>query len=68
MTLKEIEKAIQENEKLYEEKVINNNDYIEKLFELLKELDEYKYRLENIHLEFFKNIKNWLRKKINKKE
>ncbi|MCT2562109.1 hypothetical protein [Chryseobacterium herbae] len=68
MTLKEIEKAQLENETLYEDKVISKNEYIEKQFELLKELDELLYRLENIHLEFLKNIKNWFRKKINKIE
>ncbi|MGE8556697.1 MAG: hypothetical protein ACN6OB_22470 [Chryseobacterium jejuense] len=66
MTFKEIEKALQENRKLYKEKVISINEYIEKHFELLKELDEHIYRLENIHLEFFKKIKNWFRKKSTK--
>lgn len=68
MTLKEIKKAQLENEKLYDNKVISINEYIEKQFELLQELDEHIYKLENIHLEFFKNIKNWFRKKTNKKE
>ncbi|UKB81231.1 hypothetical protein [Chryseobacterium sp. MEBOG07] len=68
MTFKEIKKALQENEKLYDDKIIGFNEYIEKQFELLKELDEHIYRLENIHLEFLKKIKNWFRKKINKRE
>lgn len=68
MTFKAIEKAQLENKKLYEEKVISKKEYIKKQFELLKELDEHLYRLENIHLEFFKRIKNSFRKKINKRE
>ncbi|WP_172279073.1 hypothetical protein [Chryseobacterium sp. LAM-KRS1] len=68
MTSKEIEKALQENEKLYDDKIIDFNEYIEKQFELLKELDEHIYRLENIHLEFLKKIKNWFRNKIYKRE
>lgn len=68
MTSKEIEKALQENEKLYDDNIIDFNEYIEKQFELLKELDEHIYRLENIHLEFFKKIKNWFRNKIYKRE
>lgn len=68
MTFKEIKKALQENEKFYDDKIIGFNEYIEKQFELLKELDEQIYKSENIHLEFFKNIKNWFRKKINKRE
>ncbi|MDR6489947.1 hypothetical protein J2799_004497 [Chryseobacterium vietnamense] len=68
MTLKEIKKAQLENEKLYDDKVISINEYIEKHFELLQELDEHIYKLENIHLEFFKNIKKWFRKKTNIKE
>lgn len=67
MTLKEIEKAKLEHKKLYEEKIISKNEYIEKLFELSKELDEHKYRLENIHLIFLKKIKYWFRKN-NKRE
>ena len=62
MTFKEIEKALQENKKLYKEKAISINEYVEKHFELLKELDEHIYRLENIHLEFLKKIENWFRK------
>lgn len=59
MTYKEIKKAQLENEKLYKDNVININEYIEKQLELIKEINENLYRLENIHLEFLKKIKNW---------
>jgi len=61
MTHKEIRKAHLENEKLYDDKAINFQEYIKKQFELLNELNKEIDRLENIHLYFFKNIINWFR-------
>ncbi|MEE6129892.1 hypothetical protein V2E39_21010 [Chryseobacterium arthrosphaerae] len=63
MTRKEIRKAHLENEKLYDDKAINFQEYINRQFELLEELNKEIDRVENIHLQFFKNIKNWFRKK-----
>ncbi|MDR4892576.1 MULTISPECIES: hypothetical protein [unclassified Chryseobacterium] len=64
MTHKEIRKAHLENNKLYDHKDINFQEYINKQFELLSELDRNIYRLENIHLELFKDVKTWFRKKF----
>jgi hypothetical protein len=60
--LTEIEEEILENEKLYEDKIINEKEYIRKQLKLLDELNLYQEKLENIHLQRFKNIVYWLRK------
>jgi len=60
--LTEIEEEILENEKLYEDKIINEKEYIRKQLKLLDELNLYQEKLENIHLPRFKNIVYWLRK------
>lgn len=62
MTRKEIKKVHLENEKLYEEKIINTEEYIERQFNLLKEIRTRIHKDEQIDFEYSKKIKNWFRK------
>ncbi|MFS4429473.1 hypothetical protein [Chryseobacterium sp. S90] len=52
MTHKEIRKAHLENKKLHDDKAINFQEYINKQFELLNELNKEIDRLENLHIFF----------------
>lgn len=62
MTYKEIKQAISENERLYNNEIISIEEYSEKQWELIKKLDKHIYKLQNIHLDFFKHIRDWFKK------
>lgn len=64
MTLKEIQEAELENERLYDSKLISNQEYIKKQIEIIEELDILLYKLEHFDFTIFKNIKDWFRKKL----
>jgi len=65
MTLKEIQKAQLENEKLYDDKLISSQEYLKKQIAIIEEIDIHLYKLERFDFGIFKNIKNWFRKKLN---
>lgn len=67
MTYKQIKKTQLENKKLYEDKIISKQEYIDKQFELLRELRAQIHKMEQFDLEIFKTIKNWFKKKLIKK-
>lgn len=64
MTYKEIKKAQLENKKLYDEKLIDIQEYAKRQSELLKEIKARIYKMENFEYEIFKNIMNWVKKKL----
>lgn len=66
--LTQIEEEILENEKLYEEKSINEKEYIRKQLKLLDELNEHQHKLENSGSAIFKNIILWLKRKFIKRK